>query len=61
MDIICSYCKVTIGHREPLTDHSGTHGVCKRCMERVMNDIDIMHKNRKRGIKQWWKIMAPNN
>jgi hypothetical protein len=55
MVIICSYCKITIGHKEPLTDHRETHGICKPCMKTVTAEIDEMVKAKNRRIEQWKK------
>ncbi len=33
MKVICSYCRVPIGEKEPLDDTTTTHSICKECFE----------------------------
>ena len=33
MKIICSYCRMEMGEKEPLNDPGPTHGICLKCHE----------------------------
>src|SRR3990167_50375 len=42
MKIICSWCKKSLGEKDPFGDHSVTHGICPECEKEENIKIDRM-------------------
>jgi len=38
MKIVCAWCNKDMGQKEPLSDKSTTHGMCKECFKKIMGD-----------------------
>ena len=34
MIVICAYCKMKLGEKEPLDNKDTTHGICNKCREK---------------------------
>jgi len=43
MKIICSYCQMEMGEKEPLKDPSLTHGICPDCFDHFSRQLDGYH------------------
>lgn len=45
----CAWCLKLMGETPPLSDKNVTHGICKECEDKLMKDIEKIHK--KMGVK----------
>lgn len=40
MFIQCCYCQKDMGEKEPLEDHSTSHGICDDCFKEELEKLD---------------------
>lgn len=40
MRIMCAWCETFLGTKEPLEDHSETHGMCDICYKQIFDEVD---------------------
>lgn len=43
----CCYCKKITGFKKPYMNLTTTHGICKKCLPRVIEEINHVKENRK--------------
>ncbi len=41
---VCYRCKIVFGEKEPLEDKRETHGICKGCFPKEIEDIERFKK-----------------
>lgn len=50
MVTVCAWCQKYMGSREPLHDHSVSHGICRGCVERdPFDDAPVLVVSRDRA------------
>lgn len=37
MRIVCAWCQKTLGMKEPVCEHTVTHGICEACAKTFLN------------------------
>ena len=42
MEVICAWCKATLGHKEGPEDEV-SHGICKRCTSLVKQETSLVN------------------
>lgn len=40
----CAWCLLMMGESEPLSDKSVTHGICKKCEKKMMDEVRAMEQ-----------------
>lgn len=51
MKRVCSWCKRTIGEKEPVSDPSETSAICPECYKNNYPEIYAVHHNDKESEK----------
>ena len=46
MLLICAWCRVVMGEKEPFEDASSTHGICPPCKRKVQDELRERQRRR---------------